>query len=83
MGSNEHFSQFELQKTINQINRNQVAPDYMKIKQKGIVEKIKNQGLIFWARLTGERYNTPDALKKGVLELKKKKLKKKVKHSRG
>ena len=76
MGSNEQYSQAELQKTISKINRNQVVPDYMKIKQKGIVEKIKNQGLIFWARLTGERYNTPGVFKKGILELKKKKLKK-------
>jgi hypothetical protein len=76
MGSNEQYSQSKLQKTISQINRNEVVPDYMKIKQKGVVEKLKNHGLIFLGRLTGERYNTPGVFKKCILELKKKKLKK-------
>ncbi len=73
LGSDEHYTESELQKTITQINNNEVKPDYMKVKKKKVFERLKNQGFILWAFILGERFNTPHPFKKFILEYQKKK----------
>jgi len=77
LGSKEEYTEAELSKIIKQINNNDFQPDYMKVKKKGVLDRIKNKVWIFWAYVQGERYNTPPPFTKFVLEQKRKKNKRK------
>lgn len=75
LGSKEEYTEVELSKIIKQINNNDFQPDYMKVKKKGVLDRIKNKVWIFWAYVQGERYNTPSPFTKFFLERKRKKYK--------
>ncbi|MGB0357157.1 MAG: hypothetical protein ACPGC2_00365 [Flavobacteriaceae bacterium] len=75
MGSKDEVTDAQIEKIVHQINNNEVTPDYMKIKKRGVVDRVKNQTLIFWAYAQGERYNTPSLFTKFFLERKRKKFK--------